>query len=242
MSSRPLFRCCLPAAAVALASALALLGTASWARAERIPLNVSLPAAGFEQIREQDGVRVFKHATSNIIRLGAEGRFAAPPEQVLAVLLDYPGHVGVIKRVSESRVLQRGADWLLVYQHLNLPVISDRDFTLRVRWGHTGELRWIDYNAAPQLGPPARSGIVRVTTHQGSWQLRPLEGGRATFARMQTTIDLGGLLPKWLARSGSGKEVPQLFFALRSLLQRSGKGTAGATPATGAAAGSGTGR
>ncbi|MBK6847197.1 MAG: hypothetical protein IPG96_06520 [Proteobacteria bacterium] len=242
MSWRPRFRRWLPSAAMALTSALALLWTGPRARAERIPLNVSLSAAGFEQIREQDGVRVYKHATSDIIRLGAEGRFAAPPDQVLAALLDYPGHVGVIKRVSESRVLQRGADWLLVYQHLNLPVISDRDFTLRVRSGHTGDLRWIEYNAAPQLGPPARSGIVRVTTHHGSWQLRPIEGGRATFARMQTTIDLGGLLPKWLARSGSGKEVPQLFFALRRLLPRGGAAGSPVTPATGAAAGAGAAR
>ncbi|MBK8482100.1 MAG: hypothetical protein IPL40_13185 [Proteobacteria bacterium] len=221
-------RSCWPGVGIALVLT-PLLALGGSARGERIPLSVALPTAGFEQIREQDGVRVFKHGASKIIRLGAEGTFAAPPEQVLALLLDYKRQVGVIKRVSESRVLQRGGDWLLVYQHLNLPVISDRDFVLRVRWGRTGELRWIEYNAAPRLGPSARDGIVRVTTHHGSWQLKPIEGGRATFARMQTTIDLAGLLPKWLARSGSGKEVPQIFLALRSLLPRAGATSPAAT-------------
>jgi hypothetical protein len=35
-------------------------------------------------------------------------------------------------------------------------------------------------------------------------------------------IDLGGWLPRWMARAGSGKEVPDLFVAMRQLVRRSG--------------------
>ena len=46
---------------------------------------------------------------------------------------------------------------------------------------------------------------------------RPLDGGRATLARFMVRIDLAGWLPKWMARSGSGKEVPELFKQVRTL-------------------------
>jgi hypothetical protein len=49
--------------------------------------------------------------------------------------------------------------------------------------------------------------VVRVTRHGGSWQLRPIDAGLATFARYEMRIDLAGLVPVWLARRSEGKEV-----------------------------------
>jgi len=193
--------------------------------AERTPLSVPLPSAGFERIRVAGGVTVYKDPHSDIIRLAAESRFPAPPERVLQALLDYRRQVGTIARLSEARVLVRGRGWLEVYQRLNLPVISDRDFTLLVRWGEEPQsgLTWVAYHAeSARAGPRERSGVVRVTHHAGSWQLVPVEGGRATFVRFQVSIDLGGWLPKWMARSGAGREVPELFAALGRLVEQTG--------------------
>ena len=66
------------------------------ARAERVPLTVKLPDKGFEQIARKKGVVVYKHKESDIIRLGAEGRMPASPEEVRAVLLDYEAQRGRI--------------------------------------------------------------------------------------------------------------------------------------------------
>lgn len=192
---------------------------ASAARAERVPFRVKLTDRNFEQIAQKKGVTVWQHKESSIIRLGAEGRFLAPPDVVARVLLDYPAQKGRIARVTESRVLARSAKDLFVYQHLNLPVISDRDFILHVRWGEEGDVRWIEFNARKDKGPKPRKGIVRVTKHEGSWQLRPISGGRGTFVRFMVMIDMSGWLPKWLARSGSGKEIPNLFEAVGRMVQ-----------------------
>lgn len=205
-----------------LAAALLLpLGLAPAAAAgERTPLSVKLETKGFEQIARRKGVTVYKHRYDSNIRLGADATIDAPVKDVLRAVLDYRGQVGKIARLSESRVLQRGKGWLKVYQRLNLPVISDRDFNLKVRWGQTGDTTWVDYRAVERGGAPPRGGVVRVSHHEGSWQLQPIKGGLATRVRFQVSIDMSGWLPKWLARSGSGKEVPEVFVALRGMIMR----------------------
>jgi len=196
-----------------IAVVLVLATTAEATPAPRWP-----SSAGFEQIAQVRGVKVYKDPKADIIRLAAEGRLPAPPHKVQKVLLDYEHQIGVIDRLSESRVLNRGFQWLLVYQRLNLPIISDRDFTLMVRWGGDMQHLWIRYQAMTNRGPPVRRGVERVSNHFGIWELLPISGGQETLARLQVTIDLAGWLPKWLARAGSGKELPRLFEAICRLL------------------------
>jgi hypothetical protein len=148
------------------------------------------------------------------VRIAAEGRIQAPPAAVRAALLSYNRHAGAVARVLESRVLSRGEGWLRVYQRLSLPIVSDRDFTLLVRWGSRGKLDWLHWQVAPGHGPPPREGVVRVALNQGTWQLYPVDGARATHARYMLRLDLAGSLPRFLARSGAGKEVPALFGAI----------------------------
>jgi len=191
--------------------------------ARGLPLSRSLSRSGYTRVAKKDGVTVYRDKRSSIIDLAAEGVVHASPEQVQRALLDYPHHTGRIPRVAESRVLERRDSTLLVYQRLDLPLISDRDFTLAVRWGRDEDrTRWVDFRAV-RRGPRCRRGVVRVTHHTGSWELRPIRGGRATLARYQLSIDLSGYLPRWLARSGAGKEVPALFKAIGDRLRLPGR-------------------
>ena len=137
---------------------LALIVTSGVAHAEQTPMSVALERKGFEQIAHRKGVKVYKHKYDNNIRLGADATINAPVGEVLKAVMNYEGQVGKIARLSESRVLRRGKGWLTVYQRLNLPVISDRDFVLKVRWGKRGDLFWVSYKAL-RRGPPERSGV-----------------------------------------------------------------------------------
>jgi hypothetical protein len=195
---------------------LSLLPAAA-AAAELTPMTVPLTSRGFEQIKEQWGVKAYKHRRTDIIKIAAEGKVMAPPADVIAAVLDYRRQVDVMKRLSTSRVLDRSSCSLHVYQRLNLPLIDDRDFTLRVTWGQTGDTRWVRYGSVQGRGPGPAVGAVRISHHQGSWQVRPLEGGRASWVRFQASIDMAGLVPMWLARSGAGKELPSLFTGVRWL-------------------------
>ena len=100
------------------------------------------PPPGYAMIRQGESVTVFRREGSRAVDLYAERVIAAPPSRVRAVLLDYERHPTFLKRMAELRVLERGADSLLVYQRLRLPVIKDRDMVLEVRWGGSGAALW----------------------------------------------------------------------------------------------------
>jgi len=184
---------------------------------EMIPMSVPLTSRGFEHIGRDYGVDVYQHRNSKIICIAGEGRIAAPPELVRRTLLDYERHPAMLDRVAVSRILNRAEHRMLVYQRLDLPLISDRDFNLQVRWGQHRRLHWIHYRSSP-YGVSPQPGVVRVLHHRGSWQLMATPDGRSTFARYQSSIDLAGLLPSWMARSGAGDEVPELFVAIRKMV------------------------
>lgn len=181
------------------------------------PRGLRLAEARFERVAKVDGISIFEHPTSDLIRIGAEGRLPAPPSEVQKVLLDFPRHADVLERVAVCRILSRGPNELSLYQRLELPVVSDRDFTLRVTWGEAPARRWIRYRAV-RAGPPAEDGVVRVTRNHGGWDLLPIEGGRATWARYQSNLDLAGSLPVWMTKSGAVDELPSLFRAMCRLL------------------------
>jgi len=202
----------LAVAALAAASA-AIIPSAfpgiAWA--QKPPPKIVLPRPGFEEIGQERGVTVYQNDSADLIWIAAIGRLPASPEQVQAALLDYEHQVGRIGRVSEVNVLSREPGAVDVYERLNLPVISDRDFTLRVTHGNEGARRWIAYWAVTDRGPKPRDGIVRVTRSRGVWDLAPVPGGKGTIVRYEMRIDLAGDVPLWMVRSGAGDEIPTLY-------------------------------
>jgi hypothetical protein len=96
--------------------------------------------------------------------------------------------------------------------------IADRDYNLIVRWGEDSGVLWIAHDAVDRNDSWRRPGVVRLTDHSGRWELHRIRRGEATFARFQTSIDLSGWLPMWLARSGVAKELPAMFQGMRELV------------------------
>jgi hypothetical protein len=207
-----------------LALALPLIAPpSSRAVGDAAPPRIELPRQGFELIAKARGVAVYKNDTSDAVWIGAVGLIPVPPEQVYAALLEYERQVGKIGRVSEATVLSRGPNDFFVYERLNLPVISDRDFVLRVTHGEDVTRRWITYRAVTGRGPGPRQGIVRVVRHDGEWELISTKDGKATLARCEFRINLGGMLPLWMAKAGAGRELPQLYSEICKLSLGSGK-------------------
>jgi hypothetical protein len=165
-------------------------------------------------VARKKGVTVYQNKDSRYIDLAAEGVVPAPPAAVQRALLAYEKQAGVVPRLAEVKVLARGKQWLRVYQRLSLPVIDDRDFNLRVRWGGDDDKgRWIRYNSTDE-GPPPRDGVVRVTHNTGKWLLDGVHGGSRTRLRMISSIDIAGDVPSWMAKSDAGDDIPKLYEAI----------------------------
>ncbi|MCA1663715.1 MAG: hypothetical protein LC659_05525, partial [Myxococcales bacterium] len=94
-----------------------------------LPLFVN--PASYKHVGGRNGVEVYRNPSASVIDLFAEGDIEAPPAVIRDVLFDYDHASKVTDNVAESRVLERRGHEAVVYQRLKLPVISDRDFTVR---------------------------------------------------------------------------------------------------------------
>ncbi len=179
-----------------------------------LPLLVADPP-GFKHVGGRNGVEVFRNMASPVIDLYAVGEIAAPPDVVRDVLLDYDNAPKVTDNVAESRVLARNEHEIVAYQRLKLPVISNRDYTLRATWGRRGDALTMQFAIDNARGPAPRRGVVRMSTLQGTWLLEPIRGGAATRARYRVQIDLAGSVPRWMVSGGAAKNLPKVFEGAR---------------------------
>jgi len=176
-------------------------------------LSAALVVPGYDHVGGHDGVEVYARKDPNRIELMTVGDIAAPPEAVQAVLLDYANASRITKHLAESTILSRTGSELVVYQHLKLPVVKDRDYTLRVSWSDTK--RSLHFAIAPDQGPAPKKNMVRMPVMTGRWDLLPLEGGRATRAVYHVEIDFGGSVSHGMVRSGSAKSLPDMYVGIR---------------------------
>jgi hypothetical protein len=186
-------------------------------RALLVLMAMALAGEGYERIGDRDHVTVYKRS-GHAIDLAAEGDVDAAPEVVQRILTDYASHPKWVHGLSTSRVLSSAGCALDVYQRLHLPLIEDRDYTLHVEWGGSGTERFVRFHGVDS-GPPPPKGVIRVPLHEGSWDLSPIDGGTRTHAIYRFRMELGGHLPMWMARGRAGKDMPDLFEAIRHQVQ-----------------------
>lgn len=148
----------------------------------------------------------------------AIGEVSASTAIVHAVIDDLDSYSRFMPYTLECRVLKREGDSVLTYQRVSAPLVSDRDYTLRVRTtsktveGGTSYLsRWETENA---LGPVEIRGIVRVKLCEGGWLLEPM-GPNATRATYSVYTDSGGVIPAFIKNTGSQIGIRKIFTAIR---------------------------
>ncbi len=172
-----------------------------------------------------DGLSIYnrRHPGSPIQEVKAEGTVDAPPAAVWAVLRDVADYPKTMPYTKTTSVLgqEQGGKILYYYTALDLPVISDRDYTLRVVVDHVPtdgsgiyQLSWTAANTYPRAPPPLRH-YVRVSDVSGFWRLEPVAGGRATRVVYFVHTDPASALPNFIINKANSDAVPKVVDALR---------------------------
>jgi len=173
-------------------------------------------------ISNKDGVALYRRQRPLSNESKAIGEIAAPAAVVHAVLNDVESYARFLPYTAECRVLKREGDSIVTYQRISAPLVSDRDYTLRIHstsktaeGGTSYSSRWETENA---LGPPEKSGVVRVKLCEGSWLLEPA-GPNSTRATYMIYTDSGGVLPAFIKNTGSQIGIRKMFAAIRKQTQ-----------------------
>jgi len=125
---------------------------------------------------------------------------------------EYPEFVPYLKHLT---ILQEAPNAKVIYEQLTMPFAQDRDYTVKVtaeRDPATGRIQ-VAFVSAPEDGPPAQPGYVRVTAIHGSWTVVPTPDGGALVTYVVSS-DPGGALPAWLVNMGQRKAAPALVKAM----------------------------
>jgi hypothetical protein len=169
-------------------------------------------------ISNKDGVALYRRQRPASYESRAIGEIAASTRLVHAVIDDLESYASFMPYTAECRVLKREGDSVVAYQRISAPLTSDRDYTVRVRSsskaveGGTNYLsQWDTENA---LGPPEKSGVVRVKLCEGSWLLEPT-GPNTTRGTYTIYTDSGGTIPSFIKNIGSQIGIRKLFAAIR---------------------------
>jgi hypothetical protein len=156
--------------------------------------------SSWRKVGERDGIVVEERDDGSSIReVRATGRSPLPPAAVLDTVWNHREYVGFVPYLKRLEILAEGDDWLVVYEQVAMPLVKDRDYTIRLtRLAVPGTGRSeVTFRSAPAAGPPERDDHVRVRSIEGAWVIEPEPGGgsRAVYT---VRNDPGGTIPAWI--------------------------------------------
>jgi hypothetical protein len=146
------------------------------------------------------------------------GDIDAPTRTVHNVIDDFEEYPKFMPYTVECRLVKREGDAMIGYQRLSPKIVSDRDYTLRIRkksWPGEGGVVYVDqWEPANELGPAEKPGVLRVKLCEGGWLLEPA-GANKTRATYSVYTDSGGTLPAFIANAASEIGIRKIFTAIR---------------------------
>jgi hypothetical protein len=174
---------------------------------------------------DRDGIKVWTYQTAGnpAINYQASTILNSSLPAVAALIVspeDAPQWAPYVHRIEVLSPLD--ADGVTVFRmELDLPFpLQDRDVVVRSQLRQTadGSVSLIN-EAVSDSRAPVRSGMVRVTRYQGSWQIRALAKGQVEVTT-SGYADLGGAVPLSFANIFVEQQPFQMLRNMRSYIQQ----------------------
>lgn len=106
---------------------------------------------------------------------------------------------GDMESLQHRDILSEKPDELVMYDQIHTPVVSDRDYTVRVRRYTVGARIWFECNTANERGPAPAPGYVRIPVVAAGWYVGP-DGRGGTRLGYFAYSEPGGSVPAFLVR------------------------------------------
>lgn len=140
--------------------------------------------------------------------------------QIIAALTDFAAVPDWVYQCKEIQTGISDSDPLAMYLRFNgIWPVADRDVVVTggaSRDETTGTIHLYSRNAAIQFDAKGRS--VRIPKLDNRWQLVPLANGW-TEVHFQTFVNVGGLIPAWIANMVANDAPVKTLNGLRGLLE-----------------------
>jgi len=175
---------------------------------------------GWVEVSKKPGLVIYSREKkdSAVKEYKATGDIAAPTWVVRNVIDDVENYAHFMPYVTESIVLAKEGESLVTYQRFTAPMVSDRDYILRIQFeskpGTAGGTVYCNkWKATTGYGPEEKHGVIRVKVNEGYWLLEPT--GETTRATYMIFTDPGGAIPAMVINYGNKNAIPKLFAAVQ---------------------------
>ena len=174
-------------------------GTTAVEAVEKLPASFTMNDAGWEQVEVDGEVTVERRDVpgSPYPEFRTSALTAVPVEPFCAAIYEWAS-VTPHDELKTRRLLKDGARERLTYDQLQIPVVSNRDYTMVVRRSQPGAAVCHVWFWTVSGVEPAHEGFVRMDKMRGSWEMSAADGG--TLARYTLFADPGGSIPSVVVR------------------------------------------
>lgn len=150
---------------------------------------------------QKSQLKVFRNITQENPTYKVEGNISANFFDVVAVLSDVGRRNEWVRDLKESRLLEGSIEnRVVIYEQFNLPwPCSNRDSVVEsfIQPNYKNLDVSVRYQESTFASAPPRQGVVRMPTVRGNMYFRHVDPNQS-FARFVLSLDVGGLLPKWV--------------------------------------------
>jgi ribosome-associated toxin RatA of RatAB toxin-antitoxin module len=171
----------------------------------------------WEVVTETEGMQVERRLLPGTARYEVRVSTYAPfpPQVIFKTLWRHHEYTAFVPYLKHLTILTHAPDEKMIYEQITMPVVRDRDYTVRVTATTdptSGQIQ-VSFVSTPEAGPPVQARYVRVTAIQGSWTLVPTPGG-GSLVTYVVASDPGGALPTWLVNRAQRQAAPALVKAI----------------------------
>jgi len=166
-----------------------------------------------------DGIVVYTRSVplSDIKEAKATCSIRASSLRVYSVIMDHTTYENISEYIQTTEFIPSNEKnvWY-IYQRLDLPIVSDRDYTLRYRSVENKQQNYYQvlWEIANNKGPDKQKDVIRITTCSGSLMIQP-EARDTTRITYTLYTDPGGYIPDWLANIANQRSIPRLIRAIK---------------------------
>ena len=166
-------------------------------------LAAATAAADWEKITEIDGVVIERRGVpgARVPEMRATAHSPLQPAAIFETLWKHQEYLEFVPYLKRLKLLSDTGDERVAYEQLALPLVRDRDYTVRFRRriDATNHRYEISIEGANDAGPPPDGSHVRVTSIRGGWTVEPDPAGKGSLVRYEMQSDPGGRIPAWVA-------------------------------------------
>ena len=170
-------------------------------------LPIAVDSRGWERLARGEVVVELREVAGSAVKRGvAIALIDEPAARLYGVVTDNARFAEFMPHVTESTVEAQPDGSIVNEQRLDLPLVTDRHYRVRVIDTADEENGWKVRRSAWSYVP----GSGNIVESRGSWTLVEL-GERRTLLLYEVFTDPGGWIPAWLYNQATRKTLPDLI-------------------------------